>query len=40
MTAVGLIGRRLAHVYNVASDVPRDMSAALRNLDGKAGGSR
>ena len=40
MTATHLIGDRLARVYEVAADVPRDMGAVLRNLDGKVCGSR
>ena len=40
MSATHLIGNPLARVYEVAADLPGDMGAVLRNLDGKVGGSR
>lgn len=40
MSATGLIGRRLARVYDVATEVPRDMGVLLSTLDGKADKSR
>ena len=40
MSETGLIGRRLASVYDVADDLPHDMGALLRTLDGKVDGSR
>ena len=40
MSATHLIGNRLARVYEVAGDVPGDMGAVLRNLDGKVPGTR
>ena len=40
MSATHLIGARLANVYEVASDLPRDMGHVLSGLDGKARGSR
>ena len=35
MSATGLIGRRLANVYDVATEVPRDMGALLRTIGDK-----
>ncbi len=40
MSETGLIGHRLARVYDVTSDVPRDIGLLLRSLDCKADGSR
>ena len=35
MSATDLIGSRLSRVYEVVTDVPRDMDAMLRNLGDK-----
>lgn len=40
MSDTGLIGRRLARVYNVAAEMPHDMGALLHSLDVKVGGKR
>lgn len=40
MTATHMIGDRLSRVYEVASELPGDMGAVLRNLDGKVRGTR
>ena len=40
MSSTSLIGRRLARVYEVGADVPRDISALLRDLNGKGGEPR
>ncbi len=40
MSDTGLIGRGLVRVYDVAADMPRDMGALLRTLDGKVDGTR
>ncbi len=40
MSGTGLIARRLARVYDVAAEMPRDMGALLHTLDVKVGGKR
>ena len=37
MSATGLIGQRLANVYDVATELPRDIGTLLHSLDGKVG---